>query len=133
MASNSHKPLPVVELKQASKTYPGTSCPAVNELSFCLKEGEIISILGPSGCGKTTILRLIAGFEIPDTGEVYLRDSRAAGNGSSVPPEKRGVAMVFQDYALFPHLFGVQEHRLWAEEDEIPGQEAKGRGGPGDH
>ena len=104
MASNSHKPLPVVELKQASKTYPGTSCPAVNELSFCLKEGEIISILGPSGCGKTTILRLIAGFEIPDTGEVYLRDSRAAGNGSSVPPEKRGVAMVFQDYALFPHL-----------------------------
>ena len=104
MASNSHKPLPVVELKQASKTYPGTSSPAVNELSFCLKEGEIISILGPSGCGKTTILRLIAGFEVPDTGEVYLRDSRAAGNGSSVPPEKRGVAMVFQDYALFPHL-----------------------------
>lgn len=104
MASNSHKPLSVVELKQASKTYPGTSFPAVSELSFCLKEGEIISILGPSGCGKTTILRLIAGFEVPDKGEVYLRDSRAAGNGTNVPPEKRGVAMVFQDYALFPHL-----------------------------
>ena len=104
MASNSHTSLSVVELKQASKTYPGTTFPAVNELSFCLKEGEIISILGPSGCGKTTILRLIAGFEVPDTGEVYLRDSRAAGNGTNVPPEKRGVAMVFQDYALFPHL-----------------------------
>ena len=104
MASNSHKPPSVVELKQASKTYPGTTFPAVTELSFCLKEGEIISILGPSGCGKTTILRLIAGFEIPDNGEVFLRDSRAAGNGVNVPPEKRGVAMVFQDYALFPHL-----------------------------
>ena len=104
MPSNSHTPLSVVELKQASKTYPDTALPAVNELSFCLKEGEIISILGPSGCGKTTILRLIAGFEVPDTGEVYLRDSRVAGNGTNVPPEKRGVAMVFQDYALFPHL-----------------------------
>ena len=104
MASNSHKPLSVVELKKASKTYPGTSFPAVNELSFCLKEGEIISILGPSGCGKTTILRLIAGFETPENGEVLLRDVRASGGGDHIPPEKRGVAMVFQDYALFPHL-----------------------------
>ena len=104
MASNSHTPPSVVELKQASKTFPGNPVPAVNELSFCLKEGEIISILGPSGCGKTTILRLIAGFEIPDDGEVFLRDTRASGQGSHVPPEKRGVAMVFQDYALFPHL-----------------------------
>lgn len=104
MASNSHKPLSVVELKQASKTYPGTSFPAVNELSFCLKEGEIISILGPSGCGKTTILRLIAGFEVPDDGEVLLQNDCASGNGLYVPPERRGVAMVFQDYALFPHL-----------------------------
>lgn len=104
MASNSHTLPSVVELKQASKTFPGNPVPAVNELSFRLKEGEIISILGPSGCGKTTILRLIAGFEVPDNGEVFLRDTRASGQGAHVPPEKRGVAMVFQDYALFPHL-----------------------------
>ena len=104
MPANSHTAHSVVELRNTSKTYPGTTFPAVNDLSFCLAEGEILSILGPSGCGKSTTLRLIAGFEAPDSGEVFLRDSRASGQGCHVPPEKRGVAMVFQDYALFPHL-----------------------------
>ncbi len=104
MSANSHTANSVVELRNTSKTYPGTTFPAVSELSFCLAEGEILSILGPSGCGKSTTLRLIAGFEVPDSGEVFLRDSRASGQGCHVPPEKRGVAMVFQDYALFPHL-----------------------------
>ena len=104
MPANSHTAHSVVELRNTSKTYPGTTFPAVSDLSFCLAEGEILSILGPSGCGKSTTLRLIAGFEVPDSGEVFLRDSRASGQGCHVPPEKRGVAMVFQDYALFPHL-----------------------------
>ena len=104
MPANSNTAHSVVELRNTSKTYPGTTFPAVNDLSFCLAEGEILSILGPSGCGKSTTLRLIAGFEAPDSGEVFLRDSRASGQGCHVPPEKRGVAMVFQDYALFPHL-----------------------------
>ena len=95
---------PVVELRDASKTYPETSAPAVDGFSLALSEGEILSILGPSGCGKTTVLRLIAGFEVPDAGEVLLRDNPASGNGFHMPPEKRGVAMVFQDYALFPNL-----------------------------
>ena len=104
MPSDSPKASVAVELRNTSKTYPGTTVPAVDDLSLSLSEGEILAVLGPSGCGKTTTLRLIAGFEIPDSGEVLLRDSHASGNGVHIPPEKRGVAMVFQDYALFPHL-----------------------------
>ena len=61
-------------------------------------------MLGPSGCGKTTTLRLIAGFERPDSGSITVSDRLVAGDGVFIPPEKRGVGMVFQDYALFPHL-----------------------------
>ena len=73
-------------------------------LSFSVEEGEIGCLLGPSGCGKTTMLRLIAGFEKPDAGEVRLRGKLLADAGTSLPPEARNVGVVFQDYALFPHL-----------------------------
>jgi iron(III) transport system ATP-binding protein len=66
--------------------------------------GEIVALLGPSGCGKTTLLRTIAGFERPDDGLVEIGGRRVAGEDAWVPPEGRGVGMVFQDYALFPHL-----------------------------
>jgi len=66
--------------------------------------GEIVALLGPSGCGKTTLLRTIAGFERPDSGLVELGGRRVSGDGAWVAPEGRGVGMVFQDYALFPHL-----------------------------
>ena len=66
--------------------------------------GEIVALLGPSGCGKTTLLRTIAGFERPDDGLVQIGGRRVAGENAWVPPERRGVGMVFQDYALFPHL-----------------------------
>ncbi len=77
---------------------------AVDEAQLCVERGEILALLGPSGCGKTTLLRLIAGFERPDAGEVRLDEMRVAGEGTWVPPERRRVGMVFQDYALFPHL-----------------------------
>ena len=77
---------------------------AVRELNLDIERGELLAVLGPSGCGKTTLLRMIAGFEQPDAGCVVVSDEVVAGPGRMVPPEKRKVGMVFQDYALFPHL-----------------------------
>jgi iron(III) transport system ATP-binding protein len=77
---------------------------AVNGADLEVTRGEIMALLGPSGCGKTTLLRLIAGFEAPDAGEIVLDGRTLAGPGVFVPPEKRRVAMVFQDFALFPHM-----------------------------
>jgi iron(III) transport system ATP-binding protein len=88
---------------------------AVRDARLCVERGEVVALLGPSGCGKTTLLRLIAGFEEPDAGSVDLAGARVAGSGTWVAPERRKVGMVFQDYALFPHLsvaenvgFGLQ-------------------------
>ena len=74
---------------------------AINGLSLTLHDGEILSILGPSGCGKTTLLRLIAGLEIPDTGSIVLNGETLFDNKHNVPSHKRGLGMVFQEYALF--------------------------------
>ena len=90
---------------------------AVDGASLCVDRGEVVAILGPSGCGKTTLLRLIAGFERPGRGTVEIDGRRVAGAGAWIPPEDRRVGMVFQDYALFPHLtvtenigFGLRRH-----------------------
>ena len=77
---------------------------AVRDLNLEIERGELMAVLGPSGCGKTTLLRVIAGFEQPDAGCVVVSDEVVAGPGRIIPPEKRRVGMVFQDYALFPHL-----------------------------
>lgn len=77
---------------------------AVDHVDLDVERGHTIALLGPSGCGKTTLLRIIAGFESPDAGEVHVGDRRLTGKGTFVPPEKRRVGMVFQDYALFPHM-----------------------------
>jgi iron(III) transport system ATP-binding protein len=77
---------------------------AVRELTLEIDRGELMAVLGPSGCGKTTLLRTIAGFERPDAGSVAVGDEVVAGPGCFVPPERRRIGMVFQDYALFPHL-----------------------------
>ncbi len=73
---------------------------AVDRLSLEIREGELITLLGPSGCGKTTTLRIFAGFEVPDEGDVYFGD-RAV---TALPPETRDIGIVFQNYALFPHM-----------------------------
>ena len=92
---------PVVECRGVSKRYGEVR--AVEGVDFALHPGETISILGPSGCGKTTLLRLIAGFEAPDAGEISICGEAVSGPGVHVQPDRRGVGMVFQEYALFPH------------------------------
>jgi iron(III) transport system ATP-binding protein len=77
---------------------------ALKHADLRVDEGGLLALLGPSGCGKTTMLRIIAGFESPDEGEITLRGHVISSGGKSVPPEKRKVSMVFQDFALFPHL-----------------------------
>lgn len=93
---------PLLELKNIECRYDDR--PAVRGLSMHVNEGNIICLLGPSGCGKTTVLRAIAGFEPIYAGEITLGDKVLSSTASSVPPHKRNLGMVFQDYALFPHM-----------------------------
>ncbi|MDQ0256129.1 iron(III) transport system ATP-binding protein [Evansella vedderi] len=93
-----------IELKNLTKYFAGSSDPAVTSLDLSINKGEIITLLGPSGCGKTTTLRMIAGFEHPSKGSISIDGKEVFSESHSVPPEKRGIGMVFQDYALFPHM-----------------------------
>lgn len=104
---------PAVELRGVTHRYG--SLVAVNDLSFSVGPGEVVCLLGPSGCGKTTALRIAAGLETPASGTVHIAGRLVSGEGVQVPPESRRVGLVFQDYALFPHLsvidnvaFGLQ-------------------------
>lgn len=94
----------MLEVRNLVKHFHGSQYSAVNDISFELGQDEILALVGPSGCGKTTTLRLIAGLERPDSGLIRLNDRVVASNSVFIPPEKRGVGMVFQDHALFPHL-----------------------------
>ncbi|WP_121820799.1 ABC transporter ATP-binding protein [Halostella salina] len=110
----------VLELRDLVRSYETET--AVEDLSLSVGEGEVLTLLGPSGCGKTTTLRLIGGLERPDDGTIELGDSVIADAGDTfVPPEERGIGLVFQDFALFPHLtaaenigFGIAE---WPESE----------------
>ncbi|MFU8844846.1 MAG: ABC transporter ATP-binding protein [Bacteroidales bacterium] len=93
----------VLKAVNLGKKYSGAENRAVIDFSFEVEQGEIIALLGESGCGKTTVLRMISGFEIPDSGELYLNDKQVSGKGVFVEPENRGVGIVFQDHTLFPH------------------------------
>src|SRR5712671_5154396 len=108
---------PLVRFEGVSKEFAGVS--AVAALSLDIFPGEFFALLGPSGCGKTTLLRLLAGLEMPDQGRVLLD----GGDLASVPPHRRPVNMMFQSYALFPHLdvernvaFGLEQEGLGREQ-----------------
>jgi iron(III) transport system ATP-binding protein len=112
-AVSSHRPT-VLELRAVSCAY-GKDRSAITDISLAAQEGEILCLLGPSGCGKTTTLRAIAGFEVVSSGEIFLGGRLVSSPGFRVPAEERRVGMVFQEYALFPHLrvaenvaFGLQ-------------------------
>jgi iron(III) transport system ATP-binding protein len=96
----------IVELADLTKHFHAVR--AVDRIDLAVDEGEVLALLGPSGCGKTTTLRLVAGFERPDAGRVVLDGAEVAGPKRYVPPERRRVGVVFQDYALFPHLTVAQ-------------------------
>ena len=105
-----------LELKNISVAFDRLKI--IDAITFALREGDIGCLLGPSGCGKTTLLRTIAGFETPFEGEVWIRGVRVSDNKHLVPVEQRQVGMVFQDYALFPHMtvkqniaFGLQDFK----------------------
>src|SRR5699024_4214245 len=87
-------------LENLIKKYNPNEPPVVKSISLSIRRGELISLLGPSGCGKTTVLRLVAGLISPDSGNIYIRNK----NITSEPSYKRDVGMVFQNYALFPHM-----------------------------
>ena len=88
----------IISIQDVSKEFAGVK--AVNDVNLGIRRGEFFSLLGPSGCGKTTLLRMLAGFEAPSRGEIFI-DEQAM---SAIPPHRRPVNMVFQSYAIFPHL-----------------------------
>jgi iron(III) transport system ATP-binding protein len=114
---------PVLELEDVTRTFGSET--AVEDLSLTVREGELLTLLGPSGCGKTTTLRLLAGLERPDEGAIHVRGDLVAAQDTLVQPEERDIGLIFQDFALFPHLsvgnniaFGIQERP----DDEIDGR-----------
>ncbi|MDX5350905.1 MAG: ABC transporter ATP-binding protein, partial [Paracoccaceae bacterium] len=118
--SGEAKDAPIAELRDASKHYGAVV--AAEGLNLSIRRGEFLSFLGPSGCGKTTALRMLAGFERPTHGDILLDGQRV----NDVPPHQRPVNMVFQHYALFPHLtvaqniaYGLRQRRPRPPEAEI--------------
>ncbi|HXV80282.1 MAG TPA: ABC transporter ATP-binding protein [Candidatus Binatia bacterium] len=97
---------PAMRLEGLWKTFPGNAQPAVRDISLDVYDGEIVTLLGPSGCGKTTTLRLVAGLETPDAGDIFFGDRAVVMTSRQLflPPDKRNVGMVFQSYAIWPHM-----------------------------
>ena len=118
MTQNTATPnTPALAVQDLCVRYPKAVADAVHRISFTLSAGEIACLIGPSGCGKTTALRAIAGFATPHVGSIFLNGQAIASPKYSVPPQSRGIGLMFQDVALFPHLdvagniaFGL--HRL---------------------
>jgi len=111
-----------LEYRHVTKSFAEGGAPAVCAVSARVEKGEVLALVGESGSGKTTLLRLAAGLEAPDEGEVLLGDKTVAGPAVWLPPERRGVGLVFQDGALFPHL-SVAENVAYG----LKGREAEAR------
>ncbi len=94
----------ILRLENITFKFSQMTTPAVDGVTLALASGDVLGLLGPSGCGKTTLLRIVAGFECPQTGNVEIAERLVAGNGEWIPPEHRHIGMMFQDYSLFPHL-----------------------------
>ena len=93
-----------LKISNLSVQYQGRAKAAVNQVTFSLQTGDIGVLIGPSGCGKTTLLRAVAGLERASSGSITVGSQIISSAGRHMPPEKRHLGMVFQDYALFPHL-----------------------------
>ena len=106
-----------ISIKNLSKHFG--SVRAVDEITLDIRRGEFFALLGPSGCGKTTLLRMLAGFEVPTGGEIFI-DGQAV---ASIPPHERPVNMVFQSYAIFPHLTVAQNIGFGLRKDKLPKQQ----------
>src|SRR6266566_1438889 len=106
-----------VEIRQLRKRFTGADHDAVDGVDLSIREGELLVLLGPSGCGKTTLLRMIAGLERPTSGEIFIGGERVAAD---VPPRARGIAMVFQSYALYPHRTVAQNIAFPLEASGMP-------------
>ena len=106
--------MPALHLERIVKRYGKVK--AVDDLSLEVQEGELLTLLGPSGCGKTTVLRCVSGFVRPDSGEIYLEDRKV----TDIPPEKRGIGLVFQNYALWPHMTVFQNLAFGLEIKKLP-------------
>jgi len=91
-----------IEMKNVTKKYKENF--VLNNVSLKVEKGKIVGVFGPTGCGKTTLLKVIAGLEIPESGEVYLRGKKVFGREISVPPEKRNISFIFQDLGLWDCL-----------------------------
>src|SRR5881296_1830438 len=98
--------MPGVTIKGLTKRYGGVA--AVEGLNLEVQPSELVSLLGPSGCGKTTTLRLVAGFLRPEAGEIWVGERCLSSPTGVVPPERRRMAMIFQSYALWPHMTVAQ-------------------------
>ncbi len=99
---------PRLSVQNLSRAFGGGQIAAVNDLSLTIQAGQVTCLLGPSGCGKSTTLRMIAGVETPDCGTIKMDGAAVFGAGVNLPPEARGAGLMFQDFALFPHLTVAQ-------------------------
>ena len=93
-----------VTFDKASRIYPGSTTPAVDKLDLEINDGEFLVLVGPSGCGKSTSLRMLAGLEDVNDGKIFIGDRDV----TMLPPKDRDIAMVFQNYALYPHMTAYQ-------------------------
>ncbi|MBD2342922.1 ABC transporter ATP-binding protein [Anabaena subtropica] len=94
----------ILHLQNVTKQFSESTYPAVDNVSLTLQQGDVLGLLGPSGCGKTTLLRMIAGFERLESGTIEIGGQVVCNTSKYIPAEQRDIGVVFQDYALFPHL-----------------------------